>query len=151
MRLLDDWKEMAKFKKLSGKEVSKLSNQITKAMEKTIETHQRLWSHWLEGFAAPAKSGAKPTQAKPRKKQGKAVAKASKAAGKPAQTDDDLKQIAGIGPALEKKLKAGGISTIKQIAELTEGDIARLEEEIIRFSGRIKREKWVSQAKKLSS
>ncbi len=151
MALLDEWSEMAEFKKLSGKEVTKLSSQIAKAMDKSIKTHQRLWSHWLDDLAIPGKPKVEATQTKPRKKQAKTAVKRSRIAKKPAPAADDLKLIAGIGPALEKKLKAGGITTLRQIAELSDADIARLEEEIIRFSGRIEREKWVEQAKKLSS
>ncbi|MCP5235619.1 MAG: hypothetical protein H6945_07760 [Zoogloeaceae bacterium] len=63
---------------------------------------------------------------------------------------DDLKQIAGIGPGLEKKLNAEGIVTFRQIAEFTDGDIARLEQTVIKFPGRIERDGWVAQARKLA-
>lgn len=62
---------------------------------------------------------------------------------------DDLTAIRGIGPAIEKKLIARGIQTYAQIAALTDKEIAKLEESVIKFSGRIKREDWVGQAKKL--
>lgn len=151
MALLNQWAEMAEFKKLSSKEMAKLSDQIAKVMNKSIETHQRLWSQWLDNLAIRGKAVAAAAPAKPKKKQAGSAAKRSKASKTPASAEDDLKQIGGIGPALEKKLKAGGITTFKQIAELTADDIERLEEEIIRFSGRIKRDKWVAQAKKLAS
>lgn len=64
---------------------------------------------------------------------------------------DDLKQVAGIGPVLEKKLNAEGIVNLKQLAALTPADIARLEETVIRFPGRIERENWVGQARKLAA
>ena len=70
---------------------------------------------------------------------------------KPAQAEDDLTQIRGIGPGLAKKLKENGVTTLKQIASWTAADIARMEESVIRFSGRIKREQWVKQAKALIS
>ncbi|MCB1930066.1 MAG: hypothetical protein KDH17_18785 [Rhodocyclaceae bacterium] len=63
---------------------------------------------------------------------------------------DDLKQIAGIGPGLEKKLNAEGIVTFRQIAEFTDSDIARLEQTVIKFPGRIERDGWVAQARKLA-
>ena len=147
MALLNEWSDMADFKKLSGKEVSKLSNQIVKAMEKSIETQQRLWDHWFDQLAEPAAKAA-PGVAK---KKANAPAKAKKPAAKPAGAGDDLKQIAGIGPGLEKKLKENGVKTLKQIAALKGDDIARLEEKIVQFSGRIKRDKWVEQAKKLTA
>ena len=54
-------------------------------------------------------------------------------------------------PGIEKKLKENGIVTLGQIAELSDQAIADLEEKVIRFSGRIKREQWVEQARKLIS
>jgi predicted flap endonuclease-1-like 5' DNA nuclease len=152
--LLNDWLEMADFKKLSVKEITNLSNQITKSMQKSIETQQQVWSHWFNDLGATAAAVGKmqkeaaPAADKPKKKS---AAKSKAAAADSDQSGDDLKQISGIGPGLEKKLKAGGITTLKQIAALSDADIADLEERIIRFSGRIKREQWVEQARKLVS
>jgi predicted flap endonuclease-1-like 5' DNA nuclease len=148
--LLGDWSEMTNFDKLSSKEAEKLSDQIIKAMEESIEAQTRLWSHWFGEIAAPEPPEAKP--APPRREKGEKKAGAKrKTRGEPAKGSDDLKRILGIGPGLEKKLKNSGISTLKQIAELTDDDIARLEQEIIKFSGRIKRDQWVEQAQKLIS
>jgi len=63
--------------------------------------------------------------------------------------EDDLKKISGIGPALAKKLNTSGIVNFSQLAALTDEEIDRLEETIIKFPGRIRREKWLDQAKKL--
>lgn len=150
MSLLDDWSDMTKVKKLSGKEISKLSEEIEKAMEKAIETQQRLWSHWFEDFGALTEAGLK-AAAGEAKNKGEAKKKKGKSKKAAAEGHDDLQQIAGIGPGLEKKLKDSGITTIQQIAELSDQDIAHLEEEIIKFTGRINRDKWVEQAKKLMS
>jgi poly(hydroxyalkanoate) granule-associated protein len=62
---------------------------------------------------------------------------------------DDLKMISGIGPVLEGKLNADGISTYRQIAALTDADIDRLESEVINFSGRTRRDDWIGQAGEL--
>lgn len=62
---------------------------------------------------------------------------------------DDLKLINGIGPVLEGKLHGAGISSYQQIATLTDGEIERIESEVISFSGRIHRDDWISQAKTL--
>lgn len=59
---------------------------------------------------------------------------------------DDLKLIAGIGPALEKKLLACGIASFRQLASLTDADIDQLEVRIRSF-GRIRRDDWIGQAK----
>ncbi|WP_291987254.1 helix-hairpin-helix domain-containing protein [Candidatus Accumulibacter sp. ACC007] len=153
MALLNDWSEMADFKKLSIGEATKLSTQIQKSMLKSIETQQRLWSHWFElgalGETGTVEQEAVDTQTG--KEQTKMGARAKQAAAEPVASEDDLKKISGIGPGLERKLKGAGIATLKAIAELSDEDIARLEDQVIRFSGRIKREQWVDQAKALIS
>ncbi|GGD32852.1 hypothetical protein GCM10011358_16220 [Sinisalibacter lacisalsi] len=92
--------------------------------------------------AAPAK--------KPAKKAEKAAPKAEKAAAPAADAGaDDLKQLSGVGPALEKKLHAAGVTSFAQIAAWTEADVAEFDEKLS-FKGRIEREGWVDQAKKLA-
>jgi large subunit ribosomal protein L21 len=59
-----------------------------------------------------------------------------------------VKLIGGVGPALEKKLAAAGITSLTQIAAFTAEDIARIDGEL-NFKGRIEREDWVGQAKDL--
>ncbi len=68
MALLDDWAEMTDFKKLSGKEVGKLSDQIVKAMEESIATQRRLWSHWFEALGGPGKPEATAAKSQPKAK-----------------------------------------------------------------------------------
>jgi predicted flap endonuclease-1-like 5' DNA nuclease len=62
---------------------------------------------------------------------------------------DDLKQISGVGPGLEKKLQDAGITSYAQIAALTDAEIRDLEANVVKFAGRIKRDDWVGQAKQL--
>ncbi len=62
---------------------------------------------------------------------------------------DELTRINGIGPVLKKKLNNLGIETFQQIADFTQADIDRVNGELS-FKGRIEREKWVGQAKKLA-
>lgn len=86
----------------------------------------------------------------------KAVAKpkAKASEGKPARVKkpkqpDDLKQINGIGPGIEKKLNGLGVWTFAQI-----GDWKKAEREWVNgylsFKGRIERDDWVKQAKALA-
>ena len=63
---------------------------------------------------------------------------------------DDLKEIMGIGPFLEKKLYAIGIYTFRQIANLTKEDIDTVNDIIEFFPGRIERDNWVRQAAELT-
>lgn len=59
---------------------------------------------------------------------------------------DDLKLIVGIGPALEKKLYACGVTSYRQLAMLSDADIERIETSIKSF-GRIRRDDWIGQAR----
>ena len=65
-----------------------------------------------------------------------------------ADFDDDLKALTGVGPALEKKLNGAGITSLKQIAEMSADDIEKLEEELS-ISGKFEKGDWVNQAKGL--
>ena len=65
-----------------------------------------------------------------------------------AASADKLTDINGIGPVIEGKLQAMGITTFKQIADLTPEDVERIDGEL-NFKGRIDREEWISQAKAL--
>ncbi len=62
---------------------------------------------------------------------------------------DDLKRISGVGPFIEKKLNALDIYTFKQVSKFTPDDIDNVTEAIEFFPGRITRDDWVSQAKKM--
>jgi len=59
---------------------------------------------------------------------------------------DSLTEINGIGPVIEGKLKALGITTFQQVADLTAEDVERIDAEL-NFKGRIEREEWIAQAK----
>ena len=87
--------------------------------------------------SAPAKKAA-PKKSEAKKEEPKAAAGA-----------DDLKELSGVGPALEKKLHAAGVTTFAQIAAWGEAEIAEFDEKLS-FKGRIEREGWVEQAKKLA-
>ncbi len=63
---------------------------------------------------------------------------------------DDLQEIKGIGPFIEKKVNALGIYTFKQISLLNDEDISVITEAIKFFPGRIIRDDWVGQAEELA-
>jgi branched-chain amino acid transport system ATP-binding protein len=62
---------------------------------------------------------------------------------------DDLKLIKGIGPVNEGKLNKHGIKTFAQIAAWKKADIVEAEA-YLEFDGRIAREDWVGQSRKLA-
>jgi predicted flap endonuclease-1-like 5' DNA nuclease len=60
---------------------------------------------------------------------------------------DDLKQIEGIGPVLEKLCHELGFYHFDQIANWSAEEVAWVDANMPRFRGRIVRDKWVEQAK----
>jgi predicted flap endonuclease-1-like 5' DNA nuclease len=64
---------------------------------------------------------------------------------------DDLKQIKGVGPALEKLCNSLGIYHFDQIAKWTDEEVAWVDEHLEGFKGRVSRDDWVAQARELSS
>ena len=60
---------------------------------------------------------------------------------------DDLQVIKGIGPFIEEKLNALGITTYRQLANMTAKLETQVNEAIEFFPGRVKRDQWVNQAK----
>jgi predicted flap endonuclease-1-like 5' DNA nuclease len=85
------------------------------------------------------KAAAKPKAAKPAGPERLKAPRKGKA--------DDLKEIEGIGPALEKLVNSLGFYHFDQIASWTDADIAVVDAEMQSFKGRITRDKWVAQAK----
>jgi predicted flap endonuclease-1-like 5' DNA nuclease len=62
---------------------------------------------------------------------------------------DNLKEIKGVGPAIEKTLNGLGIYRFNQIAEMSEYDIDRVAHQLKGFRSRIYREDWIGQARTL--
>ena len=60
---------------------------------------------------------------------------------------DDLKEIEGIGPAMEKLVNELGFFHFDQIASWSDADVALVDAEMKGFKGRITRDRWVAQAK----
>ncbi|SFJ28774.1 NADH-quinone oxidoreductase subunit E [Jannaschia pohangensis] len=63
---------------------------------------------------------------------------------------DDLKQIKGIGPKLEKLCNSLGFWHFEQIANWSPDEIAWVDSNLEGFKGRVTRDEWVKQAKLLA-
>ncbi len=59
---------------------------------------------------------------------------------------DDLKVINGIGPKMEELLNGFGIRAWDQLAALSPSEVARVDEALEEFPGRIERDQWVERA-----
>ena len=68
---------------------------------------------------------------------------------KPEGAADNLKEISGVGPKLESALNEAGIFHFWQIASLTGNQIEALDSKLD-FRGRIERDNWIDQARRLS-
>jgi large subunit ribosomal protein L19 len=69
-------------------------------------------------------------------------------AAKAAVAADDVSLIGGVGPKIKEQLHAEGITSLKQIAEMSDEAIFALDEKL-GLKGKTKREDWVEQAKEL--
>ncbi|MFN4153723.1 MAG: NADH-quinone oxidoreductase subunit E [Paracoccaceae bacterium] len=92
-----------------------------------------------QGVPVPPKPGLAPPLAEGTKPQGLTTARGG--------VPDDLKEIEGIGPALEKLCHELGFFHYDQIAGWSEADIAWMDQNLRGFRGRVTRDKWVAQAK----
>jgi predicted flap endonuclease-1-like 5' DNA nuclease len=79
---------------------------------------------------------------------GRAAGERRPAAGPADGPSEDLKQIKGIGPTLERQLNELGITTIRQLADLKQDEIDRINASLA-FAGRVERERWIEQARQL--
>lgn len=60
---------------------------------------------------------------------------------------DDLKQIHGIGPVMERVLNRMGMFTFRQIAEWKDQDVEHMASELNTFPDRIRHDNWIAGAK----
>jgi len=117
-----------------------------------------------------AKKATKPKAAKPAVVKTAAVKTAAKKTTKPAATRkavsksgkpemlkkarasgaDDLKQIKGVGPKMEKLLNKMGVYHFDQVAGWRAQEVKWVDENLEGFKGRVSRDTWVKQAKVLA-
>jgi len=95
----------------------------------------------------PVKKEAKPVkEVKPEKDKKTKKSTPAKEKKVTASVSDDLKQLSGVGPALEKKLHAAGVKSFEQIAAWSAKDVEAINEKIS-SKGRVEKEGWIDQAK----
>lgn len=64
---------------------------------------------------------------------------------------DDLTRIKGVGPRLAQQLRELGVTSFAQIAAWTDADVDRIDSQLGRFQGRIRRDDWREQARFLAA
>ena len=92
--------------------------------------------------------GAKPSKKAAAKAEASAAPAALMSAPAAGGVVDDITLIGGVGPALKKKLEGAGVTSLKQIAEMDEAAMAKLDEDL-KLGGRTAREEWAEQAREL--
>jgi|GEM_PF-1884504 len=156
---LEQWTKRINIEELSPEELLTVSSKIQETMNGWLELQAELWHQWFDYLnlneATSSGTTTEPVKKKPAKKTTTKKIQSTKQTTQKKSTSstekmvkDNLEMISGIGPALAKKLYEEGIFNFSQIAALTEKEIDKLEETIIKFPGRIRRENWVEQALK---
>jgi predicted flap endonuclease-1-like 5' DNA nuclease len=97
--------------------------------------------------AAPA-TRPKPAAAKPAKAKADGPERLS---GPRNGRADNLKEIEGIGPALEKLCNEMGFYHFDQIASWSDADVVWVDANMKNFKGRIVRDRWIAQARLIVS
>lgn len=64
---------------------------------------------------------------------------------------DDLTRIRGVGPELAGLLNRQGIYTFEQLANLSDSEVRDLDAKLHSFRGRIERDGWLEQARRLAA
>lgn len=108
--------------------------------------------------AAPLGTDAETGDGVPMREALKATGNVAPAAQAPTQaptpapaSGDDLRRIKGVGPKLVTILNEQGVTSFAQVAAWSEADIDRIDAQLGRFQGRIRRDSWVEQAKLLQA
>lgn len=120
-------------------------NKLKRDLKKSEDDLARCEAKVKSGASKPA---AKPRAAAPRKTASKTASRTA-FTGYSAKDKDDLKQISGVGPKMEKMLNKMGIWSFKQISEFRAADLTKIDDNLDSFQGRAKRDDWIGQAKKL--
>ena len=122
-----------------------------KALDRRAERAEAALEKALAGGPAPkapksTEKGASKGVLKPVPRVATATPKASP---KTAASRDQLQELPGVGPALEKRLRSAGCKSYADIAGLDRAGIEALAEKVGVSAQVIRREKWVATAKRL--
>ena len=99
----------------------------------------------------PPPKKAAPAPAKKAAAKKSAPAKAAAPAKKAAAPEPELRRIKGIGPKYEKALREAGITTLAQVAAMTDDDLARIAGLLAVPVERVRKLGWPEAARALST
>jgi predicted flap endonuclease-1-like 5' DNA nuclease len=80
-----------------------------------------------------------------------AAAAAPPAPAGPAPTEGPVTQLKGLGPKVAERLAALGVTTVGQLAAMTDDEAQALDARLGPFTGRMNRDRWLEQARFLAA
>lgn len=103
--------------------------------------------------AAPvvANDASAPTQTAPSAPEETVADTAAALPPSASETGDDLTKIKGLGPKIAQIMQPLGVTRYAQIAAWNDADIDRIDAQLGKFQGRIRRDNWVEQARLLAN
>ena len=69
----------------------------------------------------------------------------------PTFADGPVTQLKGLGPKVATQLGALGVTTVGQMAALSESEAQSIDAQLGNFTGRMGRDRWVEQARLLAA
>ncbi|MGH7148375.1 MAG: hypothetical protein ACREIJ_10825 [Nitrospiraceae bacterium] len=121
------------------KMVGEKQEEITRLRKRLVEVRAALRIKTDGGAVAPRQTRQNGSQLSLQMEQAKAAKDGQK---------DDLSKIHGIGPIFARTLNKMGLYTFVQIARWKPEDIAKVAKKLYTAPERIKRDKWIDEAKK---
>lgn len=70
---------------------------------------------------------------------------------KPGYADDPVTQLKGLGPKVAARLAELGVTTIGEMAALSDSDAQAIDTQLGNFTGRMHRDRWIEQARLLAA
>ena len=79
------------------------------------------------------------------------IVAANDSAANDGAADGSLMQLKGLGPKVADRLAELGVTSVGQIAALSDDDAVRLDDQLGPFRGRMMRDRWIEQARFLAA
>ncbi|MGH8547476.1 MAG: hypothetical protein ACRERU_02510 [Methylococcales bacterium] len=130
------WEEQIHCKPLVPDALNQLIEKLGQEMLGWVQNQSLLWQYGFDFINGV------PPDAPDRKANASKIPETS-------SERDHLTEISGIGPLIEQLLNAQNIVSFRQIASLSDEEISYLENNVLRFPGKILRREWIEEAKEL--
>ena len=101
--------------------------------------------------ASPVTQAVAPAPVAPTEQARAEQARAETRAPVQSYADDPVTQLKGLGPKVAAQLGALGVSTVGQMAALSDAEAQRIDAQLGNFTGRMGRDRWIEQARLLAA